>query len=84
MVTPATPEHLVLVRAAEAGLRASDIRGPCRLHRVVRVRAWIAAELRSTFGLSYPAIGRVLGGRHHTTIMYLLGHIERKCKAVVV
>lgn len=71
-----TPESLVVVRAAESGVRASDVRGPSRRPAVVRLRAWIAAELRSTWGLSYPKIGRILGGRHHTTIMYLLGVIE--------
>lgn len=68
-----TPEQLVVVRADQCGVRASDVRGESRCRRVVRVRAWIAAELRAEWGLSYPAIGRVLGGRHHTTIMHLLG-----------
>jgi chromosomal replication initiation ATPase DnaA len=48
-----------------------DLLGPRKLRHLCRARAAIAVELRS-YGLSYPTIGRVLGGRDHTTIMNLV------------
>jgi len=72
-----SPEELVVKRSREGGIPPRVVRGRCRVARVVRLRAWIAAELRADYGLSYPEIGRVLGGRDHTGIMYLLGKISR-------
>ena len=67
----------MVIRSSQCGVRSDDVRGECRRREVVLARAWIAAELRADYGLSYPAIGRVLGGRHHTTIMNLLGRVSR-------
>jgi chromosomal replication initiator protein len=57
-------------RAAKLyGLRVADITGPSRRAVVVRARdlaAWLA---RDVGGLSYPELGHVFGGRHHTTMM---------------
>jgi chromosomal replication initiation ATPase DnaA len=45
--------------------------GPRRWPELVSRRRFIAAKMRAA-GYSLPAIGRALGGRHHTTILYLL------------
>ena len=37
-----------------------------------RCRRSIALRCRDELGMSYPEIGRILGGRHHTTIMSML------------
>lgn len=54
-----------------AQLRARDRRGP-----MVARRAFVASKMRAE-GYSYPAIGRALGGRDHSTIMSLLGATKR-------
>ena len=55
----------------ELGVGRTDLIGPCRKPPLVRARALFVAimKLHSTF--SYPEIGRLLGGRDHTTIMHL-------------
>src|SRR3569832_1060806 len=56
--------------SAETGVTVEDLKSPCRLPLVVDARRVAARRLRDG-GLSYPAIGRALGGRHHTSAMYL-------------
>lgn len=63
--------EIIEKRAAQSGVRASDVRGRSRHSELVRLRAWIAAELRAE-GYSFPRIARALGGRNHTTIMFYL------------
>lgn len=50
--------------------QARDRRRGCRW--LVERRRFIARKMRDE-GYSYPAIGRALGGRDHSTIMNLLG-----------
>lgn len=55
----------------------AEVRGPRRYPRLVKVRSVIATELRQR-DMSLPEIGRALGGRHHTTIMNLLGYFDSR------
>jgi len=55
----------------------SEIRGPRRYQILVAKRRFIASKMRDE-GYSLPEIGRALGGRHHTTVMNLLGLFERR------
>jgi chromosomal replication initiation ATPase DnaA len=50
---------------------AQAIRAKGSQRHLVSARREIASELRR-HGWSYPRIGKALGGRHHTTIIYLL------------
>lgn len=62
--------------AAELGLTAGDLIGPDRRAHIVRARqiaAWLA---RHQLGRSYAAIGRVMGGRDHRTIMWAVARID--------
>ncbi len=58
------------------GVSVHRLLGKERGAQLVKVRKECAHLLRLT-GLSYPAIGRQLGGRHHATIMYYLGATKR-------
>lgn len=54
--------------AWQTGLRRDDITGPSRDQRLVRARdavCWLAVDAKAA---SLPTIGRVLGGRDHSTI----------------
>lgn len=52
------------------GVRIADITGPARLRRYARPRMTCAYLAHLLTPLSYPAIGRALGGRDHSTIMH--------------
>ena len=62
--------------AVATGLRMCDILGKSQEPRFVQARKIAVVELRK-LGYSYPRIGRILGGRHHTTVMRLARHWKR-------
>lgn len=47
----------------------ADLRGPCREKTIMRARMAAMYALRTTSQMSYPAIGRIFGHRHHTSVM---------------
>lgn len=56
--------------ARDYGLTAADLRGPSRDQEIVDARRVVTRALRIR-GLSYSVIGRVMGGRDHTTVINL-------------
>ncbi len=63
----------VVARSNELGFPSDEVRGPSRQRELVRARATIATELhQAPWELSNGEIGRVLGGRHASTILVLL------------
>lgn len=62
------------------GVSVEQIKGSNRKRAIVDVRDLVAYILRQYVGLSYPVIGRILGGRDHTTIMHAYSKIERRLK----
>lgn len=70
------PADQVIGRTARAfGMRKADIIGKRREGRYIDARATVAMILHHR-GLSYPIIGRLLGGRDHSTIMNLCRKFE--------
>ncbi|MDE2595978.1 MAG: hypothetical protein KGL44_03775 [Sphingomonadales bacterium] len=60
------------VAARHFDVTEAGLRGPGRTERITRARALVVWALRSLGNqLSYPAIGRLLGERHHSTIINL-------------
>jgi len=57
----------VSARCHELCLGPQAVKGPCRSRELVRARAILATELRRA-----PSIGRALGGRDHSTILWAL------------
>lgn len=66
-------------RARELGVSVEDINAHRHFRRFVEARQIIMYELRETFGLSYPEIGRRIGGRDNTTVI----HAHRKIAAQI-
>jgi chromosomal replication initiation ATPase DnaA len=64
-------QKAILTVSRQTGFTVAAIRSQSQARRLVDARRRIAVELRS-LGYSYPRIGRILGHRHHTTIMYLI------------
>ncbi len=63
-------DDIVATLSEYFGYKKETITSPGRTKRVVEVRDLIAYLLREYGAMSYPAIGRLLGGRDHTTIIY--------------
>ena len=57
-----------------------DILGPRRNKEYVRPRQILMFILKNELGMSYPVIGRHLGGRDHTTIMHGYEKIDKELK----
>lgn len=55
------------------GIPLHVLRSRQRHPALTAARALAVRELRAA-GYSLPQIGRILGGRHHTTILYLYRH----------
>lgn len=52
-----------------------DLKGPRRQKEIVRPRQMVMFLMREEASLSYPKIGRELGGRDHTTVIHAVGKI---------
>lgn len=63
--------------AKKHGISPRQLVGKSRMRHYVTARANAAHILRHDLGLTYPAIGMILGGRDHTTIINLLRHHAR-------
>lgn len=47
-----------------------DLMGPYRKHNIVRARHIAYYLIRSYTWLSFPGIGKLFGGKHHSTVMH--------------
>src|SRR6266508_1058984 len=73
-----TPTLLISLVASAFGLSASDLTGQSRMRHVVLARQAAAWVLRKTYAISLEQIGRLLGGRDHTTIGYSIAQVEQR------
>lgn len=64
--------------ATEFKTSVAKIVGPGRVRALVEARAYCALWMRVALRMSYPAIGRAIGGRDHSTAMYLCGKLESR------
>lgn len=72
-------DDIVAVLAEHFSLTKDLIESPTRKKEIVRARDFIAYLLREYADMSYPVIGRLLGGRDHTTII----HAHRKIQKLI-
>jgi hypothetical protein len=75
--------ELLRVFAARTGVTVAQLRGPGRAKPLAALRGQLAWLLRVVppVPLSYPSIGSLLGGRHHTTIITSVRVVERQVDA---
>jgi chromosomal replication initiation ATPase DnaA len=81
---PFAGKRIALAVAKAHGLKFLDMISHRRSAHLVRARQHAMWEMREHTKLSYPAIGAMLGGRDHTTVLHgvrqhrrrLLGEIE--------
>lgn len=76
-----TPKQLIAHVATHFDLEAADLTGESRMRHIVLARQAAAWVLRRAANISLEEIGRLLGGRDHTTIGYSIAQIEHRMAA---
>lgn len=74
---PCSPDGVVRIVALHFNLTPEELTGRGRSQPVAHARHVAMYLLRAENGLSYPRIGRVLGGRDHSTIRHGVTKIEK-------
>jgi chromosomal replication initiator protein len=62
------------------GIEFADLIGPRRQQELVRPRQIFMYLLKHELGMTFPMIGREVGGRDHTTAMHSVEKIEKEMK----
>jgi chromosomal replication initiator protein len=62
------------------GIEQGEITGPRRNQELVKPRQILMYLMKYELGMTYPAIGREVGGRDHTTAMHSVDKIEKELK----
>ncbi|TBY54542.1 hypothetical protein E0H59_13740 [Rhizobium leguminosarum bv. viciae] len=70
------PKAYLKDRCRELGIPYTVIIGADRRRNVSDPRQVLMWEIHNKFGLSFPALGRLFGGRDHTTALYSVRKIE--------
>ena len=73
-----TPEQILNAVSTHFRVQAADLLGPTRKKEVVHPRQIVMHLLREETRLSLPEIGRILGGRDHTTVKYGCDKISKE------
>jgi hypothetical protein len=74
-----SPRYIIAAFAAERGLSVADLIGPSRRHAIARPRQDLMAELhRIRPDLSLVQIGKLLGGKDHTTVMHGIARSKKR------
>jgi chromosomal replication initiator protein len=67
---PLRPRQILNTVASYFNLKQSDLTGPTRLQNIAEARQILMYLLRHELRIQLEEIGRLLGGRDHTTIMH--------------
>ena len=73
-----TPKTILDNVARFYGLTEKNLKSPSRRKEFVKPRQIVMYLLKEMLDCSYPAIGRRLGGRDHTTIIYGYGKVKKE------
>lgn len=71
-----TPEAVLTLVATHCGYSARDLRGKKRDPRLVQARQIAMFLCRELLGESYPSLGRLFGGKDHSTVMHSVKKIR--------
>ena len=75
--SPVTPEQVIEVVAREFEIQPRDILGQARKRDVVQARQTAMFLCRELMGSSFPQLGRIFGGKDHSTVMHSVKKIDR-------
>jgi len=71
-----TPKEILKATADEYGLSVSEIIGESRMEKLVAARHTAIGRIKKTSGWSLARIGRFMGNRDHTTILFSVRKYE--------
>lgn len=74
-------DDIINTLAKYFGYEKDDVTARSRKQELVRVRDLITYLLRKHGDMSYPAIGRILGGRDHTTVIHSCNKIREEVES---
>lgn len=72
-----SPERVLAVCAEHFGLAVRDIIGQSRRKELVFARQAAMSLCRTLLGMSYPALGKVFGGKDHSTVLYSIRKFQQ-------
>ncbi|QJS27450.1 helix-turn-helix domain-containing protein [Rhizobium ruizarguesonis] len=70
------PKAYLKDRCRELGIPYAVMVGKDRRRKVSDARHVLVWEIHNKFGMSFPALGRLFGGRDHTTALYSVRKVE--------
>lgn len=74
---PVTPGKIIEAVCRNFKVSASELCGPKRKAGLVRARQVLMYLLRQELNLPLEAVGTLVGGRDHSTVLYSIGKVER-------
>ncbi len=75
-----SPSEIIKAVSRYYNVPEKELKGSSRKKEVVRPRQIVMYLLREELGHSFPFIGRQLGGKDHTSVMYSYSKIEKELK----
>lgn len=75
-----TPSDWLRDRCKDVGITYEVMTGHSRRRELVKIRQMLVWEAYNKFGMSLPQLGRMFGGRDHTTILHALRRHEGRLK----
>lgn len=73
-----TPDAVLALVAARCGYTSRDLRGRRRDPKLVLARQIAMYLCRELLGESYPSLGRMFGGKDHSTVIYAVKKMREK------
>lgn len=81
---PLSPARIIINQVAKKhGVTVADIRSPRRDKKTVRARHEAAYRMRHETEMSLPMIGKAIGDRDHTTVLFSVRKFEASLKGEV-
>ncbi len=75
---PVSPAHIVKLVAHHYGLKVREIKSKSNSRQITYPRQIAMFLCKRLTEMSYPEIGRLFNGKHHSTVMYSVEQIERR------
>jgi len=76
-VIKASPSDVVSVVSKYYSLGKKELLGTCRARPIARPRQILMYLLKTKLGLPYQEVGRIVGGKDHTTVMHAVEKISQ-------